>query len=339
MPYKAYIQTLSATPQLLNIRNAFVKKRYIFLPGVETIRILSGLGARERDIKVLKNACSNLPKDPTLPFRRSQMSRFLFDQSSRQTPILRRGEHQPWVLSDAEDFVRHDSGKVRHFDEVPESLQSNTALQALLAFKFFMMQGIGNNLARRRSLDYSVHTDICTAVPIRTTTTPNLIGEPALEGVHADGGDFTMTTFIQGSNMTETSAQTLLHTNDQKNATAHCDSLPEYHVAKYQHRNFLDTLLFLDHEMKHSLSPVEPADATKDSHRDMIIFVTRKPCLRDDIRYTYDSLKDHPIMPLRVGMRPGLIPLNKKEKASNYAEIEQPIMPLVYEEKGFRARL
>ncbi|KAE9986902.1 hypothetical protein EG328_004344 [Venturia inaequalis] len=338
MPHKAYIQTLSATPQLLNFRNAFVKKRYVFLPGAEMIRVLSGLGAKQRDIKMLQNACSNLPRDPTLPFRRAQMGRFLFDQSSPGTPVFRRGEHQPWVLSGAEDFVRHDSGKVRHFNEVTESLHSNTAFQALLAFKFFMMQGAGNNFAHRPSLDYSANTDICAAVPIRTTTTPKLVGEPALEGVHADGVDFTMTTFINGSNMTSTSAQTLLHTNEQKNATAHCDTLSQYHVAKYQHRDFLDTLLFLDHELKHSLSPVEPADATKDSHRDMIVFVTRKPCLEGDIRYSHDSLKDHPTMPLRVGIRPGLIPLNK-EKAWDHAEIEQPAMPIVYEEEGFRARL
>ncbi|TID26356.1 gb [Venturia nashicola] len=338
MPHKAYIQTLSAIPQLLNFRNAFVKQRYIFLPGVELIRILSGLGARHRDIKMLQNACSNLPKDPTLPFRRSQMSRFLFDQSSPETPVLRRGEHQPWILSGAEDFVRHDSGKVRHFDEAPETLQNNTAFQALLAFKFFMMQGTGTNFAHRSKLDYGANTDICTAVPIRTTTTPELIGEPALEGVHADGVDFTMTTFIKGSNMTETSAQTLLHTNEQKNATAHHNTLPKHHVAKYQHRNFLDTLLFLDHELKHSLSPVEPADGTKDSHRDMIVFVTRKPCLEGDIRYNHDSLKDHPTMPLSVGMRPGLIPLNKKIPW-DHAEFEQPIMPLLNEKGGFRPQL
>lgn len=279
------------------------------------IRILSGLGAKNRDIDVLQNACLNLPKDPTLPFRRSQMCRFLFDQSS-QPLLLRRGEHQPWVLSTAEDFVRHDSGKVRHFEEVTKELQSNTALQALLAFKFFMMQGAGTNFARRPSLDYDANTSICTAVPIRTTTTPDLVGEPALEGVHADGVDFTMTTFINGSNMTETSAQTILHKNEQRNATAHCDTLPQYHVAKYQHRSFLDTLLFFDHELKHSLSPVEPADATKDSTRDMIVMVTRKPCFEGDIRYDHDSMKDHPTMPLRVGMGPGLQPLDD--------EIEQP---------------
>lgn len=338
MPHKAYIQTLSATPQLLNFRNAFVKKRYVFLSGAEMVRILSGLGAKKRDINVLQHACSDLPKDPSLPFRRAQMSRFLFDQSSPQTPILRRGEHQPWVLSDAEDFVRHDSGQVRHFDEVTKSVQSNTALQALLAFKFFMMQGTGKNFARRPSLDYSANTDICTAVPIRTTTTPDLVGEPALEGVHADGVDFTMTTFINGSNMTASSAQTLLHTNEQKNATAHCNTLPEYHVAKYQHRNFLDTLLFLDHELKHSLSSVQPADATKDSHRDMIVFVTRKPCLQGDIRYDCDSLKDHPTMPLRVGMRPGLIPL-KKKRVWNHLETDQASLPFAFEEEGSRARL
>jgi len=299
MPHKAYLHALSTMPQLLIFRNAFIKKRYIFLPGVEMIRILSGLGAYKKDIDVLQHAC---------PFRRAQMSRFLFDQST-QPPTLRRGKHQPWVLSTAEDFVRHHSGQVRHFDEGTKELQDNTAFQALLAFKFFMMQETGNNFARWPSLDYDANTSICTAVPIRTTSTPDLVGEPALEGVHSDGVDFTMTTFNNASNMTENSAETLLHDKKQKNASAHCDTDPQFRVAKYQHHNFLDTVLFLDHELKHSLSPVESADASKDSTRDMIVFVARKPCLEGDIRWEFDSMKDHEEQPLRVGLRPGLRPL------------------------------
>ena len=347
--HKAYLKSMELMPQLLSFRNAFVKKRYVFLPGAEMKTLLSGLGAKNSDIDLLQRACANLPSDPTLPFRRAQMGRWIFDQSN-QPPTLRRGEHQPWVLSGAEDFVRHDAGQVRHFDEVPKDLNNNTALQALLAFKLFMMQGTGENFARRPSLNYSSPSSVCTAVPIRTTTTPSLVGEPALEGVHADGVDFTMTTFINAINVTKHSAKTLLHDNRQKNALAHCDTDPQFRVAEYQHRNYLDTLLFLDHELKHSLSPVEPADATKDAHRDMIVFVTRKPCLEGDIRYDFDSWKDHKEQPLSVTLGPGL-PVEADSVEDNrwdHARFEQQMLPLGFREEGtsfmtqrpeYRARL
>jgi hypothetical protein len=334
MPHKAYLRSLELMPQFLNFCNASVKKRFVFLPGKEMKTILSGLGAKTRDMDILQRAGSSLPPDPTLPFRRAQMGRWVFDQTN-QPPTLRRGEHQPWVLSDAEDFVRHDSGQVRNFDEVPRDLNNNTALQALLAFKLFMMQGAGENYAHRPSLDYSSPKYVCTAVPIRTTTTATLVGEPALEGVHADGVDFTMTTFLNATNVTDNNAQTLLHDNRQKNALAHCDTDPKYRVAEYQHRNYLDTLLFFDHELKHSLSSVVPADKSKDAHRDMIVFVTRKPTLEGDIRFERDSLKDHKEQPLSITLGPGLpVEVNKW----NYPHISPSSLPSRLEEGRRRLR-
>ncbi|OLL27553.1 hypothetical protein BTH42_32515 [Burkholderia sp. SRS-W-2-2016] len=43
---------------------------------------------------------------------------------------------------------------------------------------------------------------------LRTVTTPDLLGEPALEGVHSDGVEHTMTTLLGHANMSPDSAET-----------------------------------------------------------------------------------------------------------------------------------
>lgn len=49
----------------------------------------------------------------------------------------------------------------------------------------------------------------------------------------------------------------------------------------------------MDHENKHSLSPVYQEDLGKDATRDMLVFFTRKPVARDHISGNIDSLNPH----------------------------------------------
>lgn len=63
----------------------------------------------------MKTISDTLRTDPTLPFRRSKNGRFALDLDKRE---VRRLEPQPFILSAEKDFVRHDSGKVRNFEDV-----------------------------------------------------------------------------------------------------------------------------------------------------------------------------------------------------------------------------
>ncbi|MBK0032627.1 2OG-Fe dioxygenase family protein [Erwinia sp. S43] len=74
--------------------------------------ILREMGATDEDFDGLKAVSNNLGADPTLPFRESRNGRF---ELNFLTSKINRIEFQPFVLSAQEDFVRHDSGKVRGF--------------------------------------------------------------------------------------------------------------------------------------------------------------------------------------------------------------------------------
>ncbi|KAF5858847.1 hypothetical protein ETB97_003644 [Aspergillus alliaceus] len=281
--------------ELIRLREGFIQNRLIFVKSDRMIPILKVLGATDEDLENMKTVSDSLCDDPTLPFRRSKNGRFYFDFEQSK---LRRLEFQPFALSVEEDFVRHDSGKIREFEEVDGNLQGNTALHALFLFKALMFHGM--SFKQRPKLDYRTDNFICTLFNLRTVTNKDLVGEPALEGVHSDGVDFTMTTYLGSENMTRDSAVTFIHDIREQNALRWNETHPEYNLGSHQHRDFLDTLLFVDHERKHSLSPVYAADPERSATRDMLIFFTRKPVVEGHISHPYDSLQPHLSLPLEV---------------------------------------
>ncbi|KAJ6133777.1 hypothetical protein N7523_000099 [Penicillium sp. IBT 18751x] len=288
-------ETRAAIADLILLREEFIKNRLIFVKGDRLIPILKVLGATDKDLEKMKTVSDTLRDDPTLPFRKSKNGRFCFDFEQSQ---VRRLEFQPFALSVEEDFVRHDSGQIRKFQEVDEDLQGNSTLHALFVFKALIFRGVP--IKQRPKLNYDTENFVCTLFNLRTVTNKDLVGEPALEGVHSDGVDFTMTTFLGSENMTSDSAVTFVHDMRAKNALRWDEVDPAHTLGSHQHRDFLDTLLFVDHERKHSLSPVHAVDPACPATRDMLIFFTRKPVVEGHISHPYDSLNSHPSLPMRV---------------------------------------
>lgn len=283
--------------EILNLKNTFATKRAVFVDGERMTTWLRGLGATEDDLIKIQKVSDGLKGDPTLPFRKSKNGRFLFDFDNNE---LRRLEFQEFILSAAEDFVRHDSDTTRTFEEIHTDLQGNTALQALFVFQSLMIRSI--DTIHRPMLDYRHTGYVCTLFNLRTVTTGDIVGEPALEGVHSDGVDFTMTTFLGSENMTDDSAITFVHDNAEKTGIKWEETDPALKVGQHQHRHFMDTLLFADAERKHSLTAVGRKDTSRDATRDMLIFFTRKPVVEGHVSYKYDSLVDHKGLPLTVAL-------------------------------------
>ncbi|GAA3464891.1 hypothetical protein GCM10018963_69040 [Saccharothrix longispora] len=283
----------SVMSDVMDVRAEYIHARWTFVDGARMVSLLSSLGATDEDFERLKLVSDRLETDPTLPFRRSRNGRICLDAQTRRGYRL---ESQPFILSRKEDFVRHDSETLRRFDEVQDDLQSNTALQAMLIFKFLVIHGV--DIARRPHLDYGRAEWICTLFNLRTLTTPDLLGEPALEGVHSDGVDHTMTTFLSSRNMTADSAETILHDMSEVNGRRWHETNPELVKGRARHRDFLDTLMVVDHEYKHSVSPVYPIDDAESAVRDMLIFFTRKPAVEGHVSFRYDSTTPHRTLPM-----------------------------------------
>lgn len=293
---KAYdARYYAAVAKIMEIRQKYIENRSIFVEGETMIPLLQALGAKDEDFESIKHVSDHLGVDPTLPFRESKNSRFLFKMDDNRVCRL---ESQLFALSTEEGFKRYDSGQTRRFDEVGNDLQLNTVFQALLVFKAMVFHGV--ETARRPNLDYARNNWICTLFNLRTITTPSILGEPALEGVHSDGVDHTMTTYLGSRNMAPNSAVTFIHDMAETTGTPLDHTTTKLVRARSQHRHFLDTLVIVDHERKHSISPVFAIDKTKRATRDMLIFFTRKPTVKGHISEGIDSLNAHQVLPMEV---------------------------------------
>ncbi|KAG9250294.1 2OG-Fe dioxygenase-domain-containing protein [Emericellopsis atlantica] len=284
-----------AISKIMAIRKDYVEKRFVWVPAEEMIDICLGLGATREDLEALPQTADGLQYDPTLPFRKTRNGRFCFDYD---TQSVRRLEFQPFALSAEEDFKRYDSGQIRRFDEIDDELQLNTVLQALLVFKGMVVHGV--EMAHRPKLDYDVNKNILTLFHLRTTTNQEILGEPALEGIHSDGVDHTMTTLLGHRNMRADSAVTFMHAMHEQTGIPLNDAKPENIRARVQHTKLLDTLMILDHENKHSLSPVYQEDLTQDATRDMLVFFTRKPVEEGHISSKIDSKTPHKVKKMEI---------------------------------------
>ncbi|MBF4617845.1 2OG-Fe dioxygenase family protein [Clavibacter sp. VKM Ac-2873] len=285
----------NAIDELVALRGEYLRDRAIFVPGGRLIPILRALGAQESDFAALRQTSEGLVGDPTLPFRRTRNGRFAFDLANSR---IKRLEPQPFVLSAAEDFIRHDSGKPRVFDPIGLELQDNTVMQALLRFKCLIVRD--TRVEPRPHFDYDHDLWICTLFNIRTVTVPRLRGEPSLEGVHSDGVDHTMTTFLGSENITTASGVTYMHDMTETTGIPWEQADPQRVRGSVRHQEFLDTLVLVDHERKHSVSSVYAEDPDAVAKRDMLIFFTRKPVVAGHVSKPFDSTREHDEEPLSL---------------------------------------
>ncbi|KAL6704175.1 hypothetical protein ACN47E_008735 [Coniothyrium glycines] len=281
----------------MELRESYIQQRYIFVRGKEMVPILKGLGARGEDFEYVKDISDLTGPDPTLDYRSVTYGRYSIDAETRN---IQRLESQPYTLTVQEDYKRHDSGVPRMFDEAPIEMQGNTVVQALMVFKTLVFQGI--KVAPRDGLDYSSPTWICTMFNARTHTFKNegIHGEPALEGVHSDGSDHTMTVLLGSRNMRPDSAVTFMHDNEEVTGIQTWETNPTLIRGRVHHQHFLDTLVFVDHEFKHSVTSVYQQDTAQPTSRDMLVIFTRRPKLEGHVSGYADTRELHAAEPLHL---------------------------------------
>ncbi|RLL98059.1 hypothetical protein CFD26_102390 [Aspergillus turcosus] len=285
----------TAMTSLLEMRTRYTKDRVVFMEGGWLIPILKALGAQAEDFDALQQVSDHLGNDPTVNYRTIRNGLFCFNFENK---TIRRLRKQRFTLTVEEDYKRHDSGLARDFPEVRGDLQYNTVLQALMVVKAFIMNKV--DIKPRAHLDYSSPYSLCNVFNIRTFTETDILGEPTLEGVHTDGADHTMTTFLGSTNLRPDSGVTFIHDLKEITGTPASEAHPGLITHQFQHRHFLDSLLFADNEAKHSLTSVFQEDISQRATRDMLLFLTRKPKLAGHSSSSFDVMENHKTLPMNV---------------------------------------
>ena len=191
------------------------------------------------------------------------------------------------------------------FGELQDWVMQNSAVQALVKFKAFMMYTIpkGTREGNDENRNYNQIGNF-----IRTVTTPNLLGEPASEGVHQDAQDYTITVLMKSHNVdwdAGSASSSIVNLKEPFGIPA-AKINPENIIETVQHKRFLDTLMFLDSEVSHAVSSVYAKDKSAPAHRDMMVLFTRrlrKRGLNNYLAEQFDSETSHQELPFAMSLK------------------------------------
>ncbi|GAB2580651.1 hypothetical protein GCM10027168_11860 [Streptomyces capparidis] len=282
---------------LHDARAEYTSSRYVFMNGRDMQHLVRRMGVTSEDLAELVDVSRSLQSDPTLPFRRSASGCFMIDPVGSR---IRRLEDRPFLLTADDDFRRFDSGSPRSFPPLSHLLLHNHAFAALMAIKAAVTTGVATR--PRKGLDYSSPTSVCTVFHLRTITSAELTGEPALEGVHSDGVDHTMTTLLDMWNPANDCATTQLHSWDEETGRAWNDATSP--LVALRHATLLDTLILADNELKHSVSPLTAGKAGTRATRDMLVLFTRRLTRTRHPSSRFESTTDHVDAPVEYVFEP-----------------------------------
>jgi len=213
--------------------------------------------------------------------------------------VGRRLTREPYILSAAEGLVGKNTGKHRFFGEVQDWVIKNSAFQGLIRLKAFMMKGNLDISQPRQGCD-SERNFSNTGNFHRVFSLPNMTGNPTLEGVHQDGTEFIMTTFIKSQNIDFDSgaASTFLVTNDQPLGTQYYELDQKNLIQTIQMRNYLDSIFFDDQAMSHVLSPIYVKDKEAFGFRDVFVSKSRHLAKKEGHSSSmYDNENSHLLLP------------------------------------------
>ena len=127
---------------------------------------------------------------------------------------------------------------------------------------------------------------------ISIVSTPKILGDPTSEGVHQDGGDFTMTVLLKSQNVDFDGGSGLvsLVNLNEPFGTKHDEKDPKNIIETLQPREYLDTLIFVDTALSHVVTPINALEKSKPAHRDIFATTTRHMAKIDDKNSSYALL-------------------------------------------------
>jgi hypothetical protein len=160
-----------------------------------------------------------------------------------------RKPHQPHYQS--RDYNALNGGVARWFDPVLDGTAETGSFQAILGF----CNALFSQLTPVPAWHVEVHQ-------FRIEARPGEAGRPTPEGMHQDGVDWVLVLMVARVNVAE--GETSIHALDRKL------------LGSFTLREPLDSALVDDHRVFHGVTPVQPLDAARPAHRDVLVVTFRR---------------------------------------------------------------
>jgi hypothetical protein len=149
------------------------------------------------------------------------------------------------------DYNTLNGGIERWFEPVLPSIGAGPTMTTVLGF----CRTLFGRLTPAQAWHVEVHQ-------FRIEARPGEAGRPTPEGMHQDGVDWVLVLMVARVNVAE--GETSIHALDRKL------------LGSFTLREPLDSALVDDHRVFHGVTPVQPLDAARPAHRDVLVVTFRR---------------------------------------------------------------
>jgi hypothetical protein len=163
---------------------------------------------------------------------------------------IKRAAHQPHYQS--KTYNRLQGGIQRWFEPIEVQISDGPSLQTILRFCHGLFSAMASDV---RDWRVEVHQ-------FRIEARPDEPGQPTPEGVHRDGVDYVLVLMVRRTNIAQ--GTTTIHARGG-------DLLGSFTLVEP-----LDAALVDDARVYHGVTAVEPIDATKPAHRDVLVVTFKR---------------------------------------------------------------
>jgi len=228
---------------------AIAARGFVRIPGRDMAAML-GEAASPEALREFFASWSRLETDAFMAdggrYRRRRIANF---RAQPGVPGHARGAHRPHFQAVVHNTL--NGGVDRWFAPMEDAVASSAPLAALMEFG----RDIADRLAGPQDWFVEVHQ-------FRIEAAAGTPGFPTPEGVHHDGVDFVLIAMIARSNLA--GGETVIEDDD---------GAP---LARFLLEQPLDTALLDDPRVKHGVTPVQPADPTLPSCRDVLVVTWKR---------------------------------------------------------------
>jgi hypothetical protein len=238
---------MNVTSPAIALQAEIARQGFAMLPGARMAALL-GAGAAELD--AFAASWNRLEVDRFMAdggrYRRRRIANF---SARAGVPGHVRGEHRPHFQAVVHNKL--NGGVDRWFAPVEDAVAASAPVQGLLEV------GRGVADALKPGCDWFVEMH-----QFRIEAEAGIPGFPTPEGVHHDGVDVVLISMLARLNLA--GGETLI-TDDA-----------DRELARFTLLDRLDTALLDDPRVKHGVTPIQPADPTLPSCRDVLVLTWRK---------------------------------------------------------------
>merc|ERR1712051_764643 len=216
--------------------------------------------------------------DPVYSFRKATQDRYLYDPLDRKFVHL---NPTPFVLDDTQNAKL--KGTPRHFGEVSAEVLTLPAVQRIyqtmaeLTRQNMQLPALPAAASDEHRILVSCHIFMIYTEPGAESAD---FAEPTPEGVHQDGAEHVMVLLLGRENVEADSARSQIFSLKQDIGPSPGEDSPELLFAS-ELKEPGEAIFMADRLVKHSATPVRPADPCKPAWRMVMVAWSRRPTVGD----------------------------------------------------------